>query len=534
MSKNINLRQTALGIELGSTRIKSVLVDELGNTIATGLAEWENQLSDDGYWTYDEKLIWRTLQKSFADLKSSLRGKENIKLNTTSAIGISAMMHGLLAFDKNGKLLTPFRTWRNNNTKEASKYLSDLFKFNIPERWSIAHLYQLILDGENFVNDIDYITTLSGYITWKLTGEKSIGIGDASGMFPIDSATKTYNKTMLDSFDRLLKENDIDFKLIDVLPEIKLAGDAVGSLDPNSYSLLDKDGDLKGDIILAPPEGDAGTGMIATNCIAERTANISVGTSAFSMIVMEKALKSYYKNVDVVTTPNGYDVAMIHINNCGSEINDWVNLFKENLKLFGINISSNELFTKLFENSRKSDEDVGNLVNYGFHSGENIFDIDKGMPTFIREQDNKFNISNVIKSLLISSFMPLKYGHDFLNKHEDLKIDKILAHGGLFKSGTVAQEIISEVLDFPVRTFKTAGEGGAWGMAVLALYVRLYNKMDLQDFLDEIIFSNVEEIQVERNEKVKREVINYFDTYDEYVEDIKGVINKTRRHDEKI
>ena len=526
LNKNIDLNRTSIGIELGSTRIKSVLVDKLGNVLATGLADWQNQLSDDGYWTYEEDVIWSTLQESFKNLKASVHEAYNVKLNTTSAMGISGMMHGLLAFDKDGKLLTPFRTWRNNNTKEASQELSDLFKFNIPERWSIAHLYQLILDDEDFVNDIAYITTLSGYITWKLTGEKNIGIGDASGMFPIDSKIKNYDKDKLEAFDKILKEKHIGFKLIDILPEIRLAGDEAGYLDPNHYSLLDKDGDLKGNIIFAPSEGDAGTGMIATNCISERTANISVGTSAFSMIVLEKGLKSYYKNVDVVTTPSGNDVAMIHVNNCGSEINDWINLFKENLRLFGVNVSDDEIFTKLFENSIESNYDFGKLVSYGFHSGENIFDINKGMPTLIREQDNKFNMANLIKSLLISSFMPLKYGHDFLNVHEDLKIDKILAQGGLFKSGTIAQEIISEVLDFPVKTFKTAGEGGAWGMAILALYTRGYRKMELQDFLDEIIFDNVEEVQVERNDKVKEEVANYFNLYDKYIEDIKEIINK--------
>lgn len=526
LNNNINLNQTAIGIELGSTRIKSVLVDKFGHTLATGLADWENQLNEDGYWTYDEKVIWKTIQDSFSDLKASLYEDRQVRLNTTSAIGISAMMHGLLVFDKDGKLLTPFRTWRNNNTKEASEKLSDLFKFNIPERWSIAHLYQLILDGEDFVNDISYVTTLSGYVTWKLTGEKIIGIGDASGMFPIDSSINNYNESMIKAFDGILKENNISFRLNDILPEVKIAGQSAGCLDPNAYSMLDKNGDLKGNIIFAPAEGDAGTGMVATNCISERTANISVGTSAFSMIVMEKSLNSYYKNVDVVTTPSGKDVAMIHVNNCGSEINDWVNLFKENLRLFGHEISDNEIFTKLFAKSMESDENVGRLVSYGFHSGENIFDINKGMPTLIREQDNKFNMANLIKSLLISSFMPLKYGHDFLNHHEDLKIDKILAHGGLFKSGTVAQEIISEVLDFPVKTFKTAGEGGAWGMALLALYTRGYNNVDLQEFLDEIIFKNVEEVQVERNQKVKEEVKKYFNLYDKYIEDIKGVINK--------
>lgn len=535
-SKDIDLKNLVLGIELGSTRIKCVLINSYGNPIASGISEWENTISDDGYWTYSEELIWEKLQESYSELRSSFSNKYNTKLSYISEIGISGMMHGFMAFDKYGNLLTPYRTWRNNNTKKASEELSQLFEFNIPQRWSVAHLYQAILDHEDFIEDISFITTLSGYITWKLTGQKVLGIGDASGMFPVDSKTNNYDKGMIDNFNRLIHRGDqcLSWNIEDLLPEIKLAGQNVGYIKSDCLTKLDTSNTLSDNIAFAPPEGDAGTGMIATNCIKERTANISVGTSAFSMIVLEDKLKNYYKDVDVVKTPDGKDVAMIHINNCGSEINAWASFFKEFLNLFGVTKTDDEIFRKLFNESKQSNEDVGNLVSYGFHSGENIFDIDKGMPTLLREQDNRFTIPNLIKSILISAFIPLKRGHDVLNDNENIKIDKILAHGGLFRTELIAQEIVSEVLDFPVSTFNTASEGGARGMALLTLYSKNYKDMDLHKFLDDIIFNDVDEVVVDRNQIVKKEVDNYLDNYYKYLGEIREMTNKNRRDYEKI
>lgn len=522
----IDLSNSALGIELGSTRIKCVLINQVGESLATGVSEWKNELSEDGYWTYSEDLIWNKIQESYSNLKLNIKDKYSTNSTNFSSMGVSAMMHGFLAFDKDGNLLTPFRTRRNNNTKQASKELSKLFNFNIPERWSIAHLYQSILDNEDFVKKIDYITTLSGYVSWNLTGQKSIGIGDASGMFPIDPHTNSYNQDMIEKFNLLLKDRNINWELEKILPEIKLAGENLGFISKEGLIKIDKTGDLVGDILMAPPEGDAGTGMVATNCISERTANVSIGTSAFSMIVLENELSDYYKDVDIVQTPSGKDVAMIHINNCGSEINEWIKLFKEVLELFGEKRTESEIFQTLFNNSSQSDSTVGNLISYGFHSGENIFDIKKGMPLFVREQENNFNIANLIKSLLISSFIPLKYGHDILNKNENIVVDKILAHGGLFRTEKIAQEIITEVLDAPVSTYKTASEGGAWGMALLALYSQSYRDISLDEFLNKYIFYEIEEVTIDRNPVVKREVDNYYSNYDKYINSVSKFINE--------
>lgn len=526
MLKNIDLHSTSIGIELGSTRIKSVLVDKLGKCLSTGVAEWENELNEEGYWTYSEDLIWKTLQKSYSDLKENFYKKYNEKLYTTGSIGISAMMHGLMAFDDKGQLLTPFRTWRNNNTKESSRLLSNLFSFNIPERWSISHIYQSILDQESYIKDLNYITTLSGYINWKLTDKKNIGIGDAAGMFPIDSSINNYDLDKIKKFDEILEKENIKWRTLEILPEILVAGKCSGKLTEKGRQLLDPEGDLSGEIFFAPPEGDAGTGMVATNCINERQANISLGTSAFSMIVLEKELDNYYKDIDIVQTPSGKTVAMIHVNNCTSDINSWVNFIKDLLLSFGVDLENIDLYKKLFEKSKQSDERLGNLVSYGFHSGENIFDINKGMPILIREQENDFNLANLMKSVLVSSLVPLKYGHDVLNKYENVKIDKVIAHGGILKTKNIAQEIISEILDTEVNTYETASEGGAWGMALLALYTKFYNDEKLDYFLNNRIFNSIEEYKIERNKKLKKEIDNYLLRYDNYLKDVRKLINE--------
>ncbi len=485
--------KTYLGIELGSTRIKAVLIDETHSPVATGGHNWENRL-ENGIWTYSLDDIWTGVQHCFAQLTADVSEKYGVKLDTVGAIGVSAMMHGYMAFDKNDNLLVPFRTWRNTITGEAAGKLTSLFGFNIPQRWSIAHLYQAILGGEPHVNNISFLTTLAGYIHWQLTGEKVLGIGDASGMFPLSDETRTYDTGMMSKFDNLTKA--LPWKLADILPRILPAGDNAGVLSDSGAKLLDPTGTLKAGIPMCPPEGDAGTGMVATNAVRPRTGNVSAGTSVFAMVVLEKALKAVHSEVDMVTTPSGDAVAMVHCNNCTGDLDAWVKLLGEAGKLLGADFDTRTLYSKLLFEALGSDADCGGLLSYNYISGEHITGLEQGRPLFVRNPDASFNLANFMRTHLYSSLASLSVGMRILLEDEGAALDSITGHGGFFKDANVGQRMMSAVMGAPVTVMATAGEGGPWGMAVLAAY-RINKQGDtLPDYLSYRVFANSEAVTV--------------------------------------
>lgn len=485
----------SLGVEFGSTRIKSVLIDSKQRPIASGNYNWENKLVD-GIWTYSLEDIWTGLRMSYRDLKADVANKYQIPLKKIGQIGFSAMMHGYMPFDKEGNLLVPFRTWRNTITAQAAKELSDLFDFNIPERWSIAHLYQAMLNKEEHVSNIAYLTTLAGYIHWQLTGEKVLGIGDASGMFPIDSETVDYNQEFLNLFAKKIESYDISWQLKDLLPKVLTAGTVAGVLTEEGAKLLDPSGELEAGSKLCPPEGDAGTGMVATNSVAKRTGNVSAGTSIFAMIVLEKALKKLHPEIDIVTTPVGDLVAMVHANNCTSDINAWVKMFQEFSDLCGKPISTAYIYPLLFNTALSGDKDCGGVLSYGYYSGESITNINEGRPTLVRTPDSNFNISNLMRSHILSSFSTLAIGMEILANEENIQIDKILGHGGIFKTPKVGQSLLAATINSPVSVMETASEGGAWGIALLAAYMT-YTERSLADYLEEIVFADADVATIE-------------------------------------
>lgn len=494
MSKDIKTSiiegKTALGIEFGSTRIKAVLIDEQNEPVASGSHEWENRL-ENGIWTYSLDDIWTGLQDSYKKLAEDVETRYDTELTTVGAIGFSAMMHGYMAFDEKGELMVPFRTWRNTITEEAAAALSKEFGFNIPQRWSIAHLYQAILNGEEHVGRISYLSTLACYIHWKLTGEKVAGVGEASGMFPIDSDTKDYDAKMAEQFDALIADRHYSWKLRDILPKVMVAGQNAGVLTEEGAKLLDVSGKLRAGIPVCPPEGDAGTGMVATQSVAKRTGNVSAGTSVFAMIVLEKALSKMYPEIDMVTTPSGDPVAMVHCNNCTSDLNAWVNLFDEFLSCFG-SIERNELFSVLYNKALEGDKDCGGLMAYNYFSGEPVTGMEEGRPLFVRKPDSRFNLANFMRAHLYSSLATLKIGLDILLKQEDVKIDSVTGHGGLFKTKGVGQSILAAAMNAPISVMETAGEGGAWGIALLAAYmVRKKEGESLEDYLKTEVFSGM-------------------------------------------
>ena len=489
--KCISEGKAVLGIEFGSTRIKAVLIDEDYNPIASGAHDWENRL-ENGIWTYSLDDIWTGLQDCYSKLVEDVKTQYGITLTRFAAIGFSAMMHGYMPFNKEGELMVPFRTWRNTLQEQASNELTKLFNFHIPQRWSIAHLYQAILNGEEHVKDIDYITTLEGYIHWKLTGKKVLGIGENSGMFPIDSEAKYYNKKMIAQFDELVADKGFPWKLEDIMPGVLVAGEDAGVLTEEGAKLLDVSGNLEAGIPLCPPEGDAGTGMVATNAVAVRTANVSAGTSSFSMAVLEKDLSQAYDEIDLVTTPTGAAVAMVHCNNCTSDLNAWVNIFKEFAESFGMKVDMNELFGTLYNKAMEGDADCGGLLAYNYFSGEHITGFEEGRPLFVRKPDSKFNLANFMRVHLLTSLGVLKVGNDILAK-EGVKLDKITGHGGLFKTPVVGQKLLAAALNCPVTVMETAGEGGAWGIALLAAYmVQKEEGETLEAFLDKKVFAGEE------------------------------------------
>ena len=479
--------KAVLGIEFGSTRIKAVLVDEKHNPIAQGSHEWENQF-EDGYWTYSLDAIWTGLQACYSDLREDVRVHYNTEITSLAGIGVSAMMHGYMAFDAADRLLVPFRTWRNTNTGAAAKVLSEKFNFNMPLRWSLSHLYQCVLDGEPHVKDVCFFTTLAGYIHWRLTGHKVLGVGDASGMMPIDAATKDFDARRIAIFDELVADKGYPWKLKDLLPKVLLAGQAAGVLTEDGARHLDISGHLKPGVPFCPPEGDAGTGMVATNAVKVRTGNVSAGTSSFSMIVLEKDLKQPHEMIDIVTTPDGAPVAMVHCNNCTSDLNAWVNLFKEYQQLLGVPVDMNEVFGKLYNNALKGDPDCGGLVAYNYFSGEPVTGLAEGRPLFVRNALDKFNLANFMRAHLYASVGVLKIGNDVLFKEEQVKVDRITGHGGLFKTPGVGQRVLAAALSSPISVMETAGEGGAWGIALLASFVVNGAGKTLPEFLEQEVF----------------------------------------------
>lgn len=492
--------QISLGIELGSTRVKAVLVTDDFNTVASGDYTWENELVNN-IWTYSVDHIWEGIHTSYAQMARDVQDTYGVKLTKIGSIGVSAMMHGYMPFDKEGNLLVPFRTWRNNITEQAADELTKLFDFNIPQRWSVAHLYQAILNQEDHVKDIDYITTLAGYVHWKLSGEKVLGIGDASGVFPIDDATQDYDTKMIDQFNQQRGVRQYLWNLKAILPEIKLAGETAGTLTADGAKLLDPSGDLQSGSLMAPPEGDAGTGMVSTNAVRKRTGNISAGTSAFSMVVLDQPMANVHRDIDMVTTPDGAPVAMVHTNNCSSDINAWVGLFGEFAKEIGVDLKRNDLYGALFNSTTRADANAGDLLSYAYLSGENITKMPEGRPMFVRTPNSKFSLPNFMKTHLYSAFAPLKIGNDILANEEHIKADVFIAQGGLFKTPKIGQQVLADALDTPITVMSNAGEGGPWGMAVLGLYTLAKatepDVEDLADFLDHKVFANPESTTVD-------------------------------------
>lgn len=487
----ISSGQAVLGIEFGSTRIKAVLIDENHAVLASGSHEWENRL-ENNIWTYSLEDIWTGLTDCYRDMAEDVQKKYGVDVEKLAAIGFSGMMHGYMAFDGKGELLVPFRTWRNTITGEAAEKLTEVFDYHIPQRWSIAHLYQAILNGEEHVKDVRFFTTLAGYIHWKMTGEKVLGVGEASGMFPIDIETADFNQRMIGQFDELVADKGYPWKLGEIMPKVLRAGEAAGVLTEEGARLLDPSGKLQAGIPMCPPEGDAGTGMVATNSVARRTGNVSAGTSVFGMVVLEKELSKAYPEIDLVTTPAGDLVAMVHCNNCTSDLNAWVNLFKEFAEAFGVEVDMNKLFGTLYNKALEGDADCGGLLAYNYFAGEDITGFTEGRPLFARMPDSKFSLANFMRLHLYSSLSTLKIGMNILLKQEHVEMDQILGHGGLFKTKGVGQRILAAALDVPVAVMETAGEGGAWGIALLAQYmIKKGEGETLDQYLNEKVFAGM-------------------------------------------
>jgi sugar (pentulose or hexulose) kinase len=484
--------RTALGIELGSTRIKAVLIGPDYSPLAVGGFDWENQFVD-RLWTYSLDSVWAGLQQSYAALAADVRRRYEVELESVGAIGVSAMMHGYLAFDDAGELLVPFRTWRNTNTGEAAERLSSAFSYNIPHRWSVAHLYQAILNGEPHVAQVAHLTTLAGYVHWQLTGRQELGIGDASGMFPIDIAKRSYDGQMLERFDRLAAEAGVELSLGRLLPQIRVAGDAGAELTAAGAQLLDPSGRLRPGSPMCPPEGDAGTGMVATNSVAPRTGNVSAGTSIFAMVVLEHELSQVHPELDLVTTPAGELVAMVHCNNGASELNAWVGLFAEFAQATGLDADRSAIFETLFRSALQGDPDGGGLLAYNYLSGEPITGLEEGRPLFLRAPDGTFTLGNFMRTHLFASLATLRIGMDVLQKAEKVRLDRMFAHGGLFRTEGVAQPFLAAAINTPVTVGDIAGEGGAWGVAVLAAYLAARKpEQGLDDFLATEVFAGIE------------------------------------------
>ena len=482
--------KTFLGIELGSTRIKAVLVDEKGAPLATGGFDWENRFENE-VWTYSLDDVWSGLAKSFSDLCVDYKEKTGKTSPDISCIGISAMMHGYIALDEDDTQLAEFRTWRNTITEQEAEILTENFNFNVPQRWTISHLYLTLRRKEAYINDIAYVNTLASYVHYKLTGEKVVGIGDASGIFPIDSKINTYDKKMVEKFDQLASEYSVPWKLLDILPKVLVAGENAGYLTTEGALLLDPMGRVKAGIPLCPAEGDAGTGMVATNSVTPFTGNVSAGTSVFAMLTLDKALSKVYPEIDMVTTPSGNPVAMAHCNNCTSDIDAWIGLFSDIMTKMGQTPDKTQMYLNLYNAALNGDSDCGGLVSINYLSGEHTSGFLEGRPLFARTPDSLFTVENFMRSLLFSSISTLKIGMDILTEKENVKLSKIHGHGGMFKTPVVGQKIMAGVLDLPVAVMDSAGEGGAWGIALLAVYAADKNAgQSLENFLESRVFKN--------------------------------------------
>ena len=479
------------GCELGSTRIKATLISPDGDPLAAGSHQWENRL-EDGVWTYHMEDVWNGLAACYAELAADVERQYGCKVDRIAAAGFSAMMHGYIAVDADGELLVPFRTWRNNITAKAAARLTERFDWPIPQRWSIAHLYQAILNDEEHLPRVAGITTLAGYVHWKLTGEWSIGIGDASGMFPVDPETQDYDAGMLASFDQLIEDRGYPWKLCDLLPRIVPVGACAGRLGEAGAKLLDPTNRLQPGVPLCPPEGDAGTGMVVTNSIRPRTGNVSAGTSVFAMLVLDKKLSRAYPEIDLVLTPDGCLVGMAHSNNCTSDFNAWAALLGEAARVLGAEVSDADLYDKLMPLALQGDPDAGGLLAYGYISGEHLTGFSEGRPLFVRQPDGAFTLANFVRAHLFSSLGALRTGLDVLTEEEGVRVDELCGHGGFFKTPEVGQRIMAAATNTPVSVPQTAGEGGAWGMALLAAYsVRDNRETALPDFLDELIGDSI-------------------------------------------
>ncbi|MBR2188332.1 MAG: ATPase [Eubacterium sp.] len=482
--------KTALGIEFGSTRIKAVLTDLNSEVLAVGTYDWENKLLN-GVWTYSLEEIHTGLAECYRSMKRAVEKEWDVTITRIGAMGISAMMHGYMPFNHERELLTPFRTWRNRYTQQAADVLTKRFGFNIPLRWTIAHLYQSILDQGEHVPEISYVTTLDAYLHWILSGQKVTGIGDASGMFPVDSDTCDYCADMIQSFDELIEPYGFSWKIKDILPGILRAGEPAGTLTEAGAAMIDPEGDLLPGVPMCPPEGDAGTGMVATDSVAPLTGNVSAGTSTFAMVTLEKQLSKVYRGIDMVTTPSGYPVAMAHASNGTSDLNAWVGLFGEFAKLAGCAMDPGDLYRLLYTHSLTGESDCGGLLAYGYLSGEGVAGLEEGRPLFVRTPDAGMNLANFFRCHLYTALGAVRLGMNILQKEEQISIGRIMAHGGLFKTRGVGQRYLSAALGVPVTVMSTASEGGAWGMAVLALYMidGAAGGATLEDYLRGKIFS---------------------------------------------
>ena len=488
MKSAVQNGQAVLGIELGSTRVKAVLIGPDHAPIASGAFDWENQLVD-GVWTYPLELAWQGIQAAYRQMAQEVEEACGQPIKRLGALGFSGMMHGYLPFDKEGSQLAEFRTWRNTITEEEAAQLTELFGFNIPQRWSIAHLWRAIRRGEAHVGKIDYLTTLAGYIHWKLTGRRVLGVGEASGMFPIDSETGGFDREMAQKFDALAAEKGLSWKLLDILPQVLSAGEDAGCLTEEGARLLDPTGTLEPGAPLCPPEGDAGTGMAATNSVRERTGNVSAGTSVFSMVVLEKPLSKVYPEIDMVTTPDGKPVAMVHVNTCTSDLDAWVKLFAQLLEAAGAKLTKPQLYDLLYFQALEGAPDCGGLVSYNCYSGEPVTGLGEGRPLLMRQPENKLTLPNFMRAQLYAAMATLAIGMDLLWQ-EKVQVEKLYGHGGLFKTKGVGQRLLAAALGVPVAVMETAGEGGPWGMALLAAYRK--NRQEgqcLADYLENQVFA---------------------------------------------
>jgi len=507
LSEIISSGDISLGVEFGSTRIKAVLSAVGAKVIAKSSYNWENQLID-GIFTYDLEEVWKGLRKCYKDITKYVKQEYDVEITKISSIGFSAMMHGYLVFDKHGDLLVPFRTWRNTITEQSACKLSQHFNFNIPQRWSIAHLYQSILNKESHVNNIDFLTTLAGYVHWKITGEKVIGIGDASGIFPIDENSFDYNKSMMEQFKELADREGFTVSLENIFPKVLLAGQLGGILTKEGALLIDPTGVLQEGTLVCPPEGDAGTGMVATNSITPKTGNVSAGTSIFAMIVLEKKLSKYYSEIDIVTTPVGDPVAMVHCNTCTSDIDAWVKIFYEFARQIDNSVDISDVYKLLYQSALNGKFDCGGLTSVNYFSGEPVVKIKDGAPLFIRKADNEFNLSNYMRTHIYSSFATVKIGLDLLFNDQEIEIKKLLGHGGLFKIEKIAQQMLASALNTPVEVTDTAS--GAWGMAILAEYMAHKDQnQSLEEYLNTKIFVDTKSIVCYPN-KEETEGFNIF------------------------